>query len=413
MNAFVQDWTVRPQVATEWQTDVVAAAETLSEERRALAPRPRRTIFVRWTGIERAEANRLLFTIARACDEPLEVPLYPDVAVVTSSSSGTTINCPTTNRRFAVGGRVLVHGARGADAQVRTIAAIAADSIEVTAALTGTVPVGAVAYPALQVRVALEGRLLPRTDGVCDVAAAFVEDLETSLPGSCAYADLAADHAFGVADDGDGNEYFVLDVDPDWRVEPTIDVARSGRQERMGREDVVFTRGPRPLFTFELAVAALDRAAHARTLAFFDAHRGREKAFFMRNPLTLWEATAIATTYVEVDPVGDLDDVQDFASWLVVEAAGAIYVRPITAVALQGDAWRFSLGVNLPVLSLGDITRVTLGHLVRFSEDALLEEWITNTAAALRLRMVELVDERTDGLDDSWFEDLPCEEAPP
>jgi hypothetical protein len=419
--AMLHDWTLHPTISTEWTTDVAASSETLAEERRGLVGRPRRTLLLRWRSLSRAEANRLLFALMRACDPeldgddqpiPLDVPVYPDVAATTASSSGVTIHCPTANRRFHVGQRVVIQmlsGGRAVSAEARTIGAVAADSVTVTAALDGTYPRGSLAYPAIRARTLLEAELVAQTDQAVDVQVAFSEVLEEALPTLCEYADLGADHDYGTADDGAGNLYYVLDLAPEWRAAPTVRVVRSGRVEQIGRDETTLARGPRPQLSIAFTYLAMSRSEHFRALAFFDAHRGRLIPFFVANPVTAWEAEAIAVGYVDVPQDGELEDVQAYADFVAVEVDGELHVRPIASITVQGDSWRIAVSIDFPAIALADIARVTLAHLCRFATDALDEDWTTSGVATTRLAVVELLNEKAAGATDATWSDPACE----
>jgi hypothetical protein len=413
---FLHDWGARPTVSTEWSTDVVAAADTLVEERQGLVGRPRRTVSVRWVAVRRAEANRLLWLLMRTCgpanDTPIEVPLYPDVVVTTTSSSGTTINCPTENRRFHVGGRVVIHelvAGRASNPQWRTITAVDPTSITVSVALTGTYAAGALVYPTLKVRTILDAQLTARTDQVADVSVSLSEILGSALPAFCAYADLA-DYGFTTAPDADENELFVLDLGPDWATAPGIRAVRSGRVDQLGRDESVLARGPRAQLEITYSLVSADRDAHARMLAFFDAHRGRLASFFALNPLTVWAIEGIGTTYVDVTIDGDAADPLDLASYVAVRMRdGTLYVRPIETVAETGGNLRITLAVELPTLSANDVALVTLAHQVRFANDFLEEEWQTNGVATTRVVVTEIQPDRVVSVDDGTWSEPACE----
>jgi hypothetical protein len=420
VDLFAHDWRAIPRVVTEWQTDVVASAETLAEERRGLVGRPRRTVFLRWVGLNRDESARLMWRLFRACapaldgdglEVPLEVPIHADVAIATASSSGTTISAPTANRRFHAGGRVVIcslAGGRPTNPQWRTIDSVSSSSITVTEALTGSYAAGALVCPAIKVRTLLEAELAAQTDQVCEVVVAFAEVLEEALPARAQLSGLSA-HGFSTADDGDGNDYHVLTLSPEWSTAPTMRVTRSGSTQRMGRDELVLTRGPRPRLEVSFGRVSRDRAEFDKALAFFDAHRGRLVPFFVPLPLTLFRAVAIATGYVDVAQVGDLDDVEEFASFVAVEANGSTYVRPIESVAVEGSAWRITVGVALPSFSLSDVTRVSLAILARFASDSLEEEWQTIGVSAMRFSVVEVVNEKVAGVTDPTWDEIACE----
>lgn len=412
MDCFAHDWIQAPSMSTEWQTDIVASPETLAEDRRGLVSKPRRTISLRWLGSSQGEAGRILFALMRAHDEEFEVPLYQDIAVTTAASSGTTIYCPTENRRFAPGSRVVIVAigtdGRPMNPQWRTIDTIGPTDLALTAALAGSYAAGSLVFPAAQARLLLDAEMTLLTDGKVRVDATFEERLKDAIPAFTTYDDLETDYAFNKVDVGAGVEYYLLDLGVNWKVEPSLRVARSGARHRVGQDDVVIVRGPRPLLRFVFTHTVVSRLGFARALAFFDAHRGALIPFLVVNPLTLWTIHAVATTYVEVAVNGALADVQDFVDFVAVEAGGEVYVRPVTGTALVGGYWRMTLGVNLPALSVGDVTRVTSAHLCRFESDALEEVWKSATVAEIGFDVAELVNEQTAEIADPTWTAPPC-----
>lgn len=409
--AFLQNWASPPRVTTEWLTDRIASASDLAEERRNLVGRPRRTVWMRWSAIDRPEAQRLLFRAMQAGSEEIDVPIYPDVAFTTAASSGTTINCPTADRRFHVGGNAVIvelQAGRPTNPQVREITAVGASTISVTPALIGSYAAGSPVFPSIVAEVQLDSAISAVTDQAGEFDVPFTEKLASALPEYSSYAGVAA-HGFAVADDGSGNDYYVLIRRPNWGSSITIGVARSGNSEPFGRDRAVFVRGPRPLFGFRFSVASRDRAEFAAVLAFFDGHRGRAIPFFVLNPITAWEAEAIATTFVEVPQDDDIANLQDFASYVVVETASDVYVRPITNVAVQGSNYRITVGVNFPVLNLADIVRTSLAHLCRFASDGLEEDWASDSAVVCEFSVEEIVAEDSAQMSNSTYVEPDCE----
>lgn len=394
---FLHNWVAAVSMDTAYQTAVEVSAENQVEERLGLASKPRRTISVRWDGVTQAESHRLFFGLARQADQAtVLVPLYQDVAVTTASSSASTVNAPTTTRRFEAGQQVFLFelsGGRPTNVQRRTVLAVSAASFTVTVALTGTYPAGSLAVPLLSCRPVLSARGQALTDTIGSVEQTFVESLIDAIAPSADYADLAAD--WDTADSVEGDTYYLLHVGPNWAAQVDLLSLRSGLEVDLGRDHLVIPRGPRPAFGFRFMTLAASRAEAWRMIQFADAHRGRLVPFFVANPLTLWTVTNAATGWVEVTRAGDIDDPLSFASYLYLETvAGDVYVRPITGVTDSAGANRIAVSPALPLLTASDVRRATTAHLCRFSSDALREEWVCATVASFSIEVEEVLNEQ-------------------
>lgn len=394
---FLHNWAASVVMETAWATAVVASAEDQIEERLSLSTKPRRTLSVRWDGVNRGEVHRLFFGLARQADQAtLLLPLYQDAAVTTASSSGTTVNAPTTTRRLVVGQQVFVFevtgGGRPTNVQRRTVATVAAGSFTVTSALTGTYPTGSVVVPLIQCRPVLSARGEALTDVAGSFEQTFLEDAVASIEASADYADLAG--SWDTADSAAGETYYVLHASPNWAASVELRAKRSGNEVELGRDHVVILRGPRPAFAFRFSVLAADRDEAWQMIQFADAHRGRLVPFFVVSPLSLFVVSNLSTTWVDVTRSGDIDDPLLFASYLFLETtAGVRYIREITGVTNSGGLNRLAVDPVLPVLTAGDIARATTAHLCRLSSDALREEWASSTVASFDLAVEEVLNE--------------------
>jgi hypothetical protein len=345
-----------------------------------------------WQGLTRHQAQRLLFVLFRMGHQQRKIPLYSDVSFTTAPSSGTTINCPTADRRFVVGQEVLISADDGTGGQFRTISAVGVSTITVSLALIGSYPAKSTVYPVLQAEVLLDGVLAAETDGTCSIEATFGELLEGSIPGSKTYETLTGDQAAHP----NGEDYFVLAAPVEWGEDLTIAMERSGNQVTLGRDQATHIRGPRPRLRFEFEVTQTSREEHTDLLEFFDAHRGRLIPFFFVNPLTVWQAEAIGTSTVDVEPGEDVDDPLSFVEFVVImTTAGATHVREVMNVQeIAGPLWRLTLGAAIPALTIEQVERVSTAHFVRFASDSLEEEWETDQVCVSKLSLVEVLGEQ-------------------
>lgn len=373
---FLHNWVEGATVRTGWSTDITYSTETLDEQRLALLThRPARQIEVRWLAWDRHMALRLLTMLQQASDQEQRIPLYPDQAITTSSSSGTTINCPTDYRRFGVGSLVVIHQ-RGQDGmatniQFGTVSVIGAGSLTLESALSGSYPTGSYVYPVMRCHKLLDARMTAHTDGVATVQAEFDEVLaEDALPAST-----------------DEVEDQVLNFGPNWGETVEIGMVRVGRQEVLGRSQEVDPQGTRPSMTFSFTLTEFSKEDFWDILSLFDGCRGRLLPLWLVNPMVLFSPVAVAANSVDVEvPTGGtLADVEDYVRYVALNDE----IKTVTGITLQaGPVWRIAF-TEATALTLGDLDTVTLAHLVRFSEDELEEEWFTDEVFQVRLSFQE------------------------
>lgn len=385
----LHNWVDRARVRTSWSTDVTTSPATGAEQRLGLlGEKPKRSIDVTWTAWDRVLGLRLLTMIQRATDQAPKIPLYPDQAFTTASSSGTTINCPTGTRRFTVGSQVVIHErdseGRASNPQFRTVDSKTSSTIVVTSALTGSYPAGSVVYPVLLCHKVLDLSGTAFTDGTFEVKATFEEDL-----GPLSLDPTNAQEA---------DQVFVLD--PDWAEAVEIGVVRSGVKTASGRGEQVSTQGVAPSLTFSFTVTEFTRDQVYSILEVFDGCRGALVPLWLVSPLVVFEPVAIAANHVDVEvPAGaTLGDVDDYVRYLGIRLEdGSVEIVTVTGITLQaGPVWRIAFS-EATAATLDEILSVTTAHHVRFQEDELEEEWVTDEAAQVTLSFVEVQDEATYG----------------
>jgi len=389
---FPHNWATEVAMATVWTTQVDVSENRLAETRRNLVDAPRRTITVRWSGLRQSIATRLLFEIMRSADSQRRIPLYQDVSVTTASSSSTTINCPTTYRRFYAGRLVLITESDGTNPQFDTIDSLTASAITLTTGLSGSYAAGALVFPVLVTEVLLDAQLGAITDQVAEVTADYVE-AELTMQAAGSWSGLS-----GYGFQQIGSFAYLLGVAPEWRNGIAFRMQRSGSSNVYARTQSVSTRGPRALLSMDLSFTFGSRAAFWTFLQFFDAHRGRALPFWVESPLTLWEPSAVTTTYLDVTSVGDLTDYTNFVEsieggspFLLIEKTdGTKVLAQITGTTEPGGGV-FRLAATLPSMTLSEILRASLAFFVRFETDTLVERWRSAGVVEVAVSVVELL----------------------
>lgn len=394
---FLHNWQANATLETSYLTDVVQSFDALTEERRALLDRPRRVLTLQWTAVKQDEMNRLLMELMRGGMQQLLVPFAMDQSVTTGTSSGTTIACPTTQRHFAVGAQVLIFSfgpdRRPANPQTFLIDGLASGAITTHTAISGSYAAGALVFPLMLAELILQGDVSLLTDQKGDLSLSFYEVAKSAIassalvssPGPFATQTSAANSAASSTTP-------VLDVSPDFGATVKVAVGRAGTKYALGRDTAVDVQGTRPLLEHAFQLSLFKRSDSWGFLEFFDSRKGRLLPFWLVNPATLYTPVATASGYVDVAVSGSLQNAQDFLEYVaVVMNDGTIYVRKVTSVALVSGNWRIS--ASLPSLTLSDVKRVTSAHFVRFSNDALKLDYLSDGVALAQVATVEILAE--------------------
>lgn len=387
----LHNWLSPVTVETAYQTDV-SEAETVAEDRRLLAARPTRLLRGRLSGVNAADALRLLMTASRLAQGRTVGYLYSDKARITAASSGTTVWCDTRWRRFFVGQRVAVVAFEQNRATVvdhRAILGVLPDRIVVDVALSQTFPKGSRAYPCIDADVALSVDESLHSDRVLDVLVSYQE-----VAGPSALPPTANDPPGSMQlDDEDGLP--ILSGRFDWGATRSAGVRRSGEVFGSGKAQVTYVRGERAQGQNEFVFKCSSRESFWPVLNFWDSRRGRGKPFWAVDQSTAFEVDSITTTYADVLPSGNIEDVEDFVQNVGVELRdGTVYRRAVDTVAVAGDFWRITFADALPALG-SPLRRLTVARLMRGDSDAMTEEWESDEAVTVRIPARELLEEKS------------------
>lgn len=396
MNAFLHNFADLVEIESTWMTAVTEADASLAEERVGLVDRPKRAVTFLWSSVRKSEVFRFLMTLARqATDWPAQIPLYSDQAVTTASSSATTINCPTTDRRFRVGGDVVIMsiGADGrpGNVEVKTISSFTASAITLTGALTNTYAAESLVFPVIYGDEILEADVRSVTDEVAQVRLTIASQFDS------AYG-TAASSAAGANPSGFSTQAGlpILGVEPNWATGPGIGVRRKASTPISGKATIQHVRGERCQFALDFGLTRVTRAEAMAVIRFFDSRGGRLMPFWVVAPQAMFEPTVLTTGYVDVTAYGDLADAEDFVTYLgLLMSDGTYYVRQVSTITVNGSDWRIALTAVLPSLSLANVVRVAPAYLVRFVSDALVERWVTDAVCEIPISVVEVVEEQT------------------
>jgi len=407
-DAFLQNWISRVRLTSAYATQIeqsrsLSPTAAISEERIGLRSRPVRSIDTAWLGVKRAETFRMVLALMRlGQDETTKWPIYCDQAITTASSSGTTINCPTSNRRFFVGRDVLIFhlgdDGRPTQPEFRTVSAIGGSTLTLGSALDHTHPARSFVFPCLTADPSLAQGMRLYTDHVAAFDGAVLEHDEDPLPASTGAGGSAG--AFGSQSSAANTEADsgtpVFAVEANWQTEVRQVIARDGARLEIGRGGAIVRQNSRPRFEYEFSLRLFSRADVFSVVKFFDSRRGRLLPFWLLSPLTFWKATAVASGSVTVEAAGSTSDIADFVSYIGVRLKdGTIHIRKLASVTDVGD-FRLNITGTFSGFVLSDIDRVTIANFVRFGEDSVTEEWFTDEVADIRLRFVEVLNDLAD-----------------
>lgn len=402
MDLLQANWRTAVSLSTAWSTDVTVAS-SLSEERRALVERPYRTMEVLLSGMDQETSTRIMLAVMKAQDTRMRVPLYCDHSRVTADSSGTTLWCSTVDRRFHVGAMIVVHEwdqGRPVNAQHRQILTVLDDRLILTSALTGTIAAGGRAYPTIDGEVSLEGAAKLLSDHHNEVLFKVVEATgESALPSSCESIPLRMQTHDGHA---------ILDLQYDFKGDIDVGFKREGRSYPQGRGKVVAVEGSRPQVRCTLPMRGLDRERSFALVQFFDAVRGRQRAFFLVMPDSTFSLVATSTSYVDVQAVGSAADVDAYVDYVaVVMRDGAVHLRGLDSVTDNGSTFRLNLDTSLPAIVDANVRKVTVARLVRMEEESQVEQWETDGHCSVSMSVVELLEEKDVDIDLAPGSELP------
>ena len=153
-------------------------------------------------------------------------------------------------------------------------------------------------------------------------------------------------------------------------------------------------RGARPLWRWGVSLLFDTREAAWAAVQFCDAMRGKLGAFWFPFPGYPWLATGYDAAYVEIEPAGNIEDVQELLTHVAVYLGdGSIVVREIQSVTLVAGDWRIVPTAAFPAGTLGDVVKVCPCALVRFESDSFEEQWLTTEVLRLQVSVRELMNE--------------------
>jgi hypothetical protein len=394
---FPHNWVESVEVESRWQTAVDVARETLAEDRVSLVDRPSKEITFRWTGLSKAEVWKLQQRLHEATAGGMLLPLYCDQSETTavSPAAGATLNCPTDDYRFTAGGLCVAVAfdkeRRLSFMQSFNVTVVGVASLTVSPNVATAFPAGSVVFPAYYSDEILESQFLFQNDGTCNVTLKVLaqahEDNET-FAAATAGVTPAGFSTFGGLP--------IFDLEPDWADGIDFGLVRQAEVHQIASGTAVQERGPQAQFTLSVSMLQFTREEAVDVIRFFDSRGGAYASFYMANPVAMFEPIDIDPGFVDVEAFDtDTDWATDFLSHVaVVLWDGTHHIRAVSSVTQNVDEWRIAFATVIPAMTLADIRRVAPAYLVRFKEDVLLEQWLTDDKCRMSFSVQQLVNER-------------------
>lgn len=387
---FRHDWSASVRLETRWETDIGTSQDTDAEQRRPVLSRPQRFMVARIVSLDRSLLSRLAMTSYRAATQQQDVPLYSDVSIVTADSSGTTLNCDTTFRRFYT--KVIVipwDGGAFGDSFIRDLSATTPTTITVSSALPGTVLAGSLVFPVMLCHQVLETRMSFTTDEIGIFSAEYLEVAsggEVSIPASHAASAPSALPTY--------QGYPVLTFAHNWTASPQLRFLRTGEAIQVNKDQLVSVNSAKGRWELSLSLTLFDKESFFDVLQFFDSRRGRLLPFWAFAPFAFFSFVQVfSTTQIDIEASFDEDDLAAISYFAVVMSDGTVYVRDLNSYSVVGSSIRLVTSDPLPSLSSADVSHVTMAMLARLADDALAESWDTDQACQVELRAVEILAE--------------------
>lgn len=354
----------------EWLTDLLPAPTGPVQARR-LRTSPR--IFQGFDALEAAARRRQLENALIANGSGTwAVPLVQDAATLTApaSTGSTLLALDAVDRRFRVGGRVLLMVDDPRVFDLAEVVAVEDDELELADPPTVAWPAGTRVVPAESGRLNGLPSLARFTADAVPLRVEFrlTEPLvETEDAGDATYRSLP-----------------VLELHPDWSVEPVAQPDRLLQTVDAGTGPVsVFDLPEIPLGALRFEVVMQGRAALAAFRRLLAALAGRWALLWvptLAQDLRVTGALVAASTTLDVEwsGLGDTDLAPNRRDLRIALGDGTVLYRRITAVAALGDdEERLTLDSTLGVTAAAtDVVSVSFLVLSRQDADVnLLRHW--------------------------------------
>lgn len=386
------DWSEPVAVTTSWATDLTRAKSNLAEDAKSLRTRPTLSVSARTLGTDLSESFEQVLARSRATQSLAPMPLYSDRSEITAPvGGGRVIPCDTFYRRFYPGQRVALTsgefdrvsiGGNFGHVEYGIVSEVTSRGLVLEDTTLGPWRAQDWVYPMLDCLPVLESSGSLLTDYYAEADIEFVEEGgQSAMPPTWrGYPE----HLYSFHE-GLPVVYF-----NEWNEEPRLSVVRPGRIAPSGKGQIADADGDRPLLQWEFSVLSTTRREAWELLQLFDGCRGRGRQFWLVNPLTIFEVVGQSSTFVTISQVDYRQVLEEgWITHIAIQLSdGRNLVRPIESVTEIGSSWRINFSEPYTPGGATPI-RVTSAHRVRFSEDSLTQNWITDEVVETPVSMTE------------------------
>ncbi len=393
VDLFLHNWSDQSSLETAWLTDVQQSANDGAEERRGLSLKPLRTMTLLWSIDGRSEADRMLVLLRKIAQQRFQVPLYMDQTPLTAAaSSGTaTLTLDTSKARFFIGARVVIvrrgRGAVPTAYQYNTIGSVSLGSITLETNLTASVRVNDIVLPMIDCEIMLAPKMKFDTAYGAQIKLTCTEVAGASqLPAHSSGNPLGFELYRGMP---------IFQVYPNWIAGLDVGISRQGERYKAGRTDNTYIAAARGRLTASYFLT-MERDEDAWTVVeFFDTRRGRLRSFWLVDQDQIWEATACSTSFLDIDPFGELDNFEEEMDFIaLVMKDGTTIIREVVNIQSILGVWRITPDEDWPSIDIADISRIARARKVRFDADTMQETWMTDNVMTTRLDIIECLEEK-------------------
>lgn len=403
---FIHNWDRGVQLANAYMTDVTFSSVTGAEERRSLRDKPRRTLSVDYLNSDTSVIDRLIVNARRLTTTRVPFPLYCDESIGTavSASGQTSVWCDTSNRRFFVGGRVLIvpHNQdnfvamdeldTGIIEEILEDHLVLEDNLSLSFGVNGA---GFSVYPLIDCEIVLAPSVTFQTHTITRWEMVVDEVLgANTLPATRQGRPLDMPLLEGLP-------VLNLNSDQNFRNGIQISYVRDGDSYGRGRGNVVDPNDYRYKQVTEWSLLSSTRTEAWKVVQFLDWARGRGRSFFAMDEEALWTPIALDPTFIEIDPLGEFDDFETDLDYIGIEMIdGTIHVRKVNTIQDLTTVWRITTtGDDWPTLNVNEVRRISRVRKSRLVDDEFEENWSTLEVCEFRFRVTEVLDEGEESTD--------------
>lgn len=399
------DWGQAAVALTSNYPVSISLAQSTGEQRRLLDSKPQRSLTATLVSTRPREAWQLLNGMKRQAMARSLVPLYCDytetTVIVDTGLMTPTVYCDTTNRRFQVGGRIVIATERDREDvaalnffEVAVIATVTDDHITLTTSLSRAYPVSSRVYPLIEAHVILQQSMQGTGDEYATLALAAkeVEGPSALLPtvddsGDTIFTTFEGIPCFDAGVDDDGGFDYGQAIDHGF--------LRDGSFGSSGNATTFLLGDGNPRNAIGHPLLAFTRAKAFDWIRFYDSVRGTLRPFVAISPFSLYEVYDIPdSTHLRIYATGPLSD-YDVFPLLAIRFAGdgpsQTEIRRITSVTRSSGLDTLVLAVALVITDVTKIIRATVAAVCRFN-GPLVENWAGDELVNFSLPALEVFD---------------------